>query len=344
MNGTSRRLLKYLPGMLGLVMALALAAPGAARAASSCGNAFLEPPEECDPPLSISCPPGSPAGAFLVCNLDCTCPALPTTTTTSTTTTTVPVVTTTTTSTTTTTIAPCGVDLDACLDDLTLYKVRVSPGTPGFVAIAGVTLVDQLENVTATAIRPQALGTPSNKNAEGVVDPATHVVSYSIKRQSPKHVKRTAIRVTNQLGEVHVNTMKPDLLLVPSAKNLLTTPPPPVPTATNLDHYKCYRVRITGGTPKFASGTTVSVADQFEPARLLSLGKPRHLCMPVDKNGEGIKNPQAHYLCYTAKPAVTAPKHTRVSNIRVNNQLGPLSLDTSKESEFCIPSEKSFAP
>jgi hypothetical protein len=236
------------------------------------------------------------------------------------------------------------VDLDDCLDDLTLYKARVTPGTPGFTAIAGVSLVDQLEAVTATAIRQQGLGTPSNKNAEGVVDPATHVMAYTLKRQVPKHIKRTAIRVTNQLGEIHVNTMKPDLLLVPSGKNLLTTPPVPNPTATNLDHYKCYRVRVTAGTPKFASGTLVSVADQFEAARLLSLGKPRHLCTPVDKNSEGIKNPQAHYLCYTAKPAVTAPKHTKVSAIKVNNQFGPLSLDTAKEAEFCIPSEKSFAP
>jgi hypothetical protein len=103
-------------------------------------------------------------------------------------------------------------------------------------------------------------------------------------------------------------------------------------------------VRVTAGTPKFAKGTLVAVGDQFETARLLSLVKPRHLCTPVDKNGEGIKNPQAHYLCYTAKPAVTAPKHTRVSNVQVNNQFGPLSVDTAKESEFCIPSEKSFTP
>ena len=335
MNETPRQHAKYLPGMLALIVALALAAPGAASGAT-CGDSVLESPEECDPPLSVSCPPGSPAGAFLLCLGDCTCPTLTTTTTSTTSTTT--------STTTTTTIAPCGGDLDACLDDLTLYRVRVSPGTADFTLIAGVTLVDQLENVTATVLRQHSLGTPSNKNAEGVVDPSTHVVAYTLKRQAPKHIQRTAIRVTNQLGEVHVDTIKPDLLLVPSAKNLLTPPPPPNPTATNLDHYKCYRVRVTSGTPKFAKGTTVGVSDQFETTRLLSLVKPRHLCIPVDKNGEGIKNPQAHYLCYTAKPAVTAQKHTRVSNIRVNNQFGPLTLDTAKESEFCIPSEKSFAP
>jgi len=43
---------------------------------TSCGNAILEPPEQCDPPGSITCPPGSPAGAFLPCNPDCTCPGV----------------------------------------------------------------------------------------------------------------------------------------------------------------------------------------------------------------------------------------------------------------------------
>src|SRR6185436_8377952 len=41
---------------------------------SSCGNAFLDPGEECDPPGSTSTQcPSSPAGAFLRCNPDCTC-------------------------------------------------------------------------------------------------------------------------------------------------------------------------------------------------------------------------------------------------------------------------------
>jgi hypothetical protein len=40
---------------------------------AQCGNGVLESPEQCDPPLSPTCPapPGSPP---LVCNPDCTCP------------------------------------------------------------------------------------------------------------------------------------------------------------------------------------------------------------------------------------------------------------------------------
>src|SRR5262245_44909400 len=39
---------------------------------SSCGNAILDPGEQCDPPGS-PCPPGSPGGAMLTCSSDCTC-------------------------------------------------------------------------------------------------------------------------------------------------------------------------------------------------------------------------------------------------------------------------------
>src|SRR5262249_21628414 len=44
---------------------------------TGCGNGIIEPGEQCDPPGSISCPPGSPAGAFQACNQDCTCPTQP---------------------------------------------------------------------------------------------------------------------------------------------------------------------------------------------------------------------------------------------------------------------------
>jgi len=193
-------------------------------------------------------------------------------------------------------------------------------------------------------VKQQALCAPTDKEGEGIVDANTHLVTYSIKNQSPKHIKRTAIRITNQLGEIRVSTVKPEFLFVPSGKSLVSFPPPPNPTSHNVDHYKCYRVRVTPGTPKFASGTIVSAADQFESTRLLSLKKVRHLCTPVDKNGEGIKNPQAHLFCYIAKPAVGQPHHTRVTGIFVNNQFGPLRLDTMRESELCIPSHKSFSP
>jgi hypothetical protein len=102
---------------------------------------------------------------------------------------------------------------------------------------------------------------------------------------------------------------------------------------------------VTPGTPRFARNTLVSVEDAFSGApRLLSLVKPRHLCNPVDKNGEGLQRGDVHLLCYLARPAIGQPRHTKVRGIFTNTQLGPANVDTKREATFCIPSIKSFSP
>ncbi len=74
--------------------------------------------------------------------------------------------------------------------------------------------------------------------------------------------------------------------------------------------------------------------------KLFDLKKPTRLCNPVEKNGEEKKNPDTHLMCYQAKPAKDEPKHIPMTGIHVNNQFGPEQLDTIKEEELCVPSEK----
>jgi hypothetical protein len=148
--------------------------------------------------------------------------------------------------------------------------------------------------------------------------------------------------VTNQLGFIRLDTIRVDLLLVPAAKSLTSSPPAPNPTSHNVDHYKCYRARVTPGTPRFPERVRVTITDQFNTTlKTLNLKKPRHLCTPVDKNGEDVKNPTVHLACYAARGAPKTPKHRGVF---VNDQFGPEQLDTSTEREICIPSLKSLAP
>jgi hypothetical protein len=240
----------------------------------------------------------------------------------------------------------CTPPLDSCLDDFTCYTAWVTKNTPAFTPVASVSLSDQFETVTASVSKTVSLCAPANKNDEGVVDAQTHLFTYLIKNQTPKHIRRGAVRVTNQLEEIRVDTVKPEFLLVPTAKTLTQPgPPPPNSGAHDVDHFKCYRVRVTPGTPVSAQDRKVSVSDQFtDPAKIVTLRKPRHLCLPVDKNGEGIKNPQAHLLCYAARPARGEPKHIRREGVFVNNQFGPLRIDTIREQELCIPSVKSLSP
>ena len=189
---------------------------------------------------------------------------------------------------------------------------------------------------------------PADKNGEGITDDVTHLASYTIKALSgtPRFVRRTNLRIDNQFGTLHVDAYKRDLLLVPTNKNLTVPAPPVVNGSINVDHYKCYKVKTTAGTARFTV-TTVNVADQFTspgPAKVFVLKKIKHLCTPVDKNGEGIKTADAHLACYQAKPASGQPKHVRRTGVNTANQFGTVVLGTIKESELCIPSLKTVTP
>jgi hypothetical protein len=233
--------------------------------------------------------------------------------------------------------------VDACVDDFDCFRAKGSAGTPHFVPILGVHLVDQFEDGNFDLVKPRRFCLPANKNQEGVVDPVTHLEAYVIRAVpgSPRHVSQRNILVTNQLGFLRVDTIRPDLLLVPTAKDLTTSPPAPNPTSHNVDHYKCYKARVTPGTPRFPERVTVTATDQFNTTlTTLRLKKVRHLCTPVDKNGEGLKNPTVHLACYLARGFKT-PRHRGVF---LNNQFGPKTLDTSSITEICIPSLKSLTP
>ena len=231
--------------------------------------------------------------------------------------------------------------LDTCLDDFTCYKAKNSSGQPKFVA-QSVHLVDAFEDQTFLVRKMKHLCPPADKHdGNGVVDAATHLESYQIKSITGTHQRRFNLLIQNQLGDLRVDTVRPDLLLVPTAKDLLSPPGPPS-TSSAVDHYKCYKIKVTSGTPRFPKGTTVQESDQFRTQAALSLRKPKHLCVPVDKNDEGVNNPSTHLLCYTAKSATKVPKKV---GIFVNNQLTTAGkVDAIKPGEFCIPSTRTGSP
>jgi hypothetical protein len=234
-------------------------------------------------------------------------------------------------------------DLDACLDDFIFYKAKNTPQTPRFTPISALPLVDQFETGNVDVSRPRGFMTPADKNGEGTNDAATHMIAYKIKpvRGSPRHVPKN-VRIENQLGPLFLTTQRAEFLLVPTAKSLTGEPPEPPYSSHEVDHYKCYRARVTIGAPKFPENVTVLATDQFRTAQgTFRLDKVRHLCNPVDKDGEGIKNPTGHFVCYTARGI---PRSTRARGLYANNQFGPGRFDTQGEQELCIPSTKEVIP
>jgi cysteine-rich repeat protein len=226
----------------------------------------------------------------------------------------------------------------ATCDHFTCYKEKFASGSPTFSSTSA-TLVDQFGSLAVGVVKPKLLCAPTNKMAEdpGAPSRPDHLTSYQIK---------PAVRVTlppnqvvvNQFGSITVDPKKPSLLMVPSAKSLVASPP--APSSPAIDHFECYKVRISKGTPKFTPITGVTIQDQFG-SMTVDVRKPKELCTPVDKNGEapGAENHPVHLMCYQVKQTST-PNFSPITPIFVNNQFGALTLTAAKPYELCVPSAK----
>lgn len=76
--------------------------------------------------------------------------------------------------------------------------------------------------------------------------------------------------------------------------------------------------------------------DQFTAEDHVQVHKPREICAPVDKNGEGVLNPRDHLVCYDviSREQVNAL-------VRVTNQFGEQKLRVKhKVMRLCVPSLK----
>ena len=263
---------------------------------SSCGNGFLDPGEDCD--LT------SPSGAFCqppaVCTSSCDCVFV------------VPTTTPTTTSTTTTTEP----EHQQC------YEIK-----PAAFNGPTVTAQDQFGTVSLPLIFPHRLCAPVDKNQEGINDPTEHLTGYKTRAVFSKRLNHT---VVNQFGTLQVDIIRPDMFMVPTAKNGV---PIALPTG---DHFTCYKVKRSRGTPKFVK-QTVTVQDQFQSASELVI-KPVRLCCPANKNGEDPTAPShlGHILCYKAK------SQTKFGTlvVQIDNQFGPDQVTVIHRRELCVPTLK----
>jgi hypothetical protein len=167
---------------------------------------------------------------------------------------------------------------------------------------------------------------PADKNAEGLVDPFSHLTGYLAPGpQSPVGL----VRVTNQFGVRNLELGPVRELLVPTRKLIGAQGP------ITIDHFLCYDAH---GTP---INKTVSVRDQFHPVAVSRLVRePFLFCNPADKNGEGIINVDDHLACYRL-----VPPGSPIGTVPIFNQFNPpglpdLPIQVQADVALCVPSEK----
>ncbi len=186
--------------------------------------------------------------------------------------------------------------------------------------------------------KPKFICAPTNKNGEDPTAPShpDHLEDYSI-RPATKLTQVVNQRIVNQFGEIRVDLKKPVALQVPTAKDP-DGPPPAEPSSPAVDHFTCYKVKVTSGTPKFVRQSGVTLQDQFG-SMTVDVIKPRRLCLPTNKNAEepGAENHPDHLMCYRIRQT-SLPKFVKVPGIFTNNQFSPGRLDARKPAEVCVPS------
>jgi len=219
------------------------------------------------------------------------------------------------------------------------YAAKTAKKTPKFDKVT-VELSDQFGSGIFEVEKTTRLYNPVQKTKDGcefpINDKVTHLKAYKIKEA------QNNVLVKNQFGELIVTTSKAELLLVPTAKSH-DVPNVPELASTPVDHYKCYKVKIDKNAPLQFEPLQVTLFDPNFNAdkKVFDVIKPKWLCNPVDKNGEGIMNPADHLMCYSVEPAEGFMKNKKRS-VFTHNQFGPEQLDVKKEKELCVPSEKTL--
>jgi hypothetical protein len=98
-------------------------------------------------------------------------------------------------------------------------------------------------------------------------------------------------KIVNQFGTILLDVIRAMNVMVPSAKSL-AAPAPPAPVNPGVDHFQCYKVRVSTGASRFHKIVGVKVDDQFGTGTF-DLLEPMRLCAPADKNNEN-RGAEAH--------------------------------------------------
>jgi len=223
------------------------------------------------------------------------------------------------------------------VDAFGCYKAAATKGSAKFVPPAGgLALANDFESASFAVAKAHDLCAPADVG-NGRVDPVTHLTAYPIKpaKGQPKHVPHTGLTVADEFGPLTLDTVKSDVLLVPSAVD--PNAPPPLPGPNEVDVFACYKVKITKGAPKFPKGRQITLTDAFRTsASVMDLKKPHSLCVPTGGAGGATKHAGTRLLCYQAKPE-GAPVVPRPGVFLHDAELGAARVDVKKDDMVCLP-------
>jgi hypothetical protein len=214
--------------------------------------------------------------------------------------------------------APSTKEVPPPVEHFMVYNATGPDGPP-------VTMTDQFGTQATDLGLTSLFMVPASKNDETLFDPFTHLTCYDI--EEPALPPALDITVTNQFGvDQPIDVGLARELCVPTEKLI-------APGPIDGDHYRCWEASDPSGG---SLGVAVTLADQFQSFSP-DVMEPFRLCNPVDKNGEGIQDPDAHLTCYILQP----PSGVLGLPIPIQNQFHTLAdVDIEDAFALCAPSVK----
>lgn len=283
-----------------IFVASTLLVPATASHAQSCGNAVVESGEDCDPPGSLSCPDdSSPEESFVACAQDCTCPGGETS-------------------------SPAGSFL--------CYGIK----SGGNGSESNVALTDRYGSSIVDLEGPKRLCAPANVDGsdDAAADTPDHLSEYKLRRRTSFQPVRDQ-RMINQFGTLFLDVMRPVSLLVPTGKGIDGAAA--APPSAGANHFTCYAVKRSRSSDPFQRRNDVTVETQFEDTTI-DVRRPRHLCVPTDKNGEdpGAASDPGSLVCYQIKGSggIGKPK------VALNDQFGARRVTLGQRQALCVASQE----
>ncbi len=235
-------------------------------------------------------------------------------------------------------VSEAGAQVPPSLDDFNCYQSKIAPGTPQFVPIPYLETIDPFGEWRFSLVKPTDLCAPADIEGNDATAPshAGHLESYQIKRVpgTGKFPKTLNQEVVDQFGTLHLDLLKPERLLVPSAKSLSSQPTVPSPPAT--DHFTCYKAHTTKGAAKFTPRLASVATDQFGSLSV-NVMKVRRLCVATNQNDEepGAEQHPEQLLCYQVK---LASSFTALGAYLANH-FSSDTLEVKKPFDVCVAAQ-----
>jgi len=225
-----------------------------------------------------------------------------------------------------------GLELDH--DAYLLWKSRADTRPAGSLSVT-----DAAGDLSVELRKTKLLGAPADWNQRDPTAPLSpdHLLAHQVKLApgEPKPERMRGVQVANLLGNQTLDLKKPDLLLLPAAKDLSA---PVLPLAEpGVNPFLCWRAKYAKGSPRLRKGDTHLIGDLLGGGTF-QLKKPTRLCLPADVDGSAPTAPGDGVALACFKAKAQKPKPAGRDGVHTHDASGPQVHATKRPAEFCLPS------